>query len=52
MKQSQENQNRQAYVAPKAEIFEIELQGVLCDSATGGMRGNTEGVGISGFGWI
>jgi len=47
--------NRQRYEAPKAEVIEIESQGILCasvdaDSSIGG--GGTTNMGINGnFGW-
>ena len=40
------------YEAPKAEIIEIESQGILCasvDTSTGG--GGTQGMGMTNINW-
>ncbi len=49
MKQKESGLKRQPYQPPRVEIIKMEVQGVLCGSA---LKGNTEGVGISDFGWI
>ena len=49
MKQKESGLKRQPYQPPRVEIIKMEVQGVLCGSA---LNGNTEGVGISDFGWI
>lgn len=50
MKQKESGlKKRQPYQPPRVEIIKMEVQGVLCGSA---LKGNTEGVGISDFGWI
>lgn len=46
-----ENLKRQGYEAPKAEIIEIETQGVLCASSTGGSRGGTESMNMTNVNW-
>ena len=42
-----------AYESPKAEVIEIELQGVLCasggDAATAG--GGTQNMNVGSYGW-
>lgn len=51
MKQKESSIKRHPYLPPRAEIIGMETQGVLCGSAING-NNNTEGVGISDFGWI
>ena len=40
----------QIYEAPKAEIIEIETQGILCSSG-GGTRGGTENMNLTNINW-
>lgn len=52
MKQNESSLRRLTYLPPCAEIIQIESQTVLCASGVvTGMKGTTEGVGISDFGW-
>ena len=39
------------YEAPKAEVIEIETQGILCASAEGGTRGGTESMNMTNVNW-
>ena len=39
------------YEAPKAEIIEIETQGILCASAEVGSRGGTESMNLTDVNW-
>ena len=44
--------NKQRYEAPKAEIIEIEYQGILCVSGPHNSKGGgTTDMGITGYGW-
>ena len=46
-----ENLKRQGYVAPMAEVIEIENQGVLCASAGSGSKGGTESMNMTDVNW-
>ena len=43
--------NQKVYEAPKAEIIEIETQGILCTSAEGGSSGGTESMNMTNVDW-
>ena len=43
---------RRTYEAPRAEIIEIESQGVLCASGGGGGGGSQTATGVGGNGGI
>ncbi|MBR0175813.1 MAG: hypothetical protein IJQ11_00080 [Bacteroidales bacterium] len=43
--------NQKVYEAPKAEIIEIETQGVFCASSAGGSRGGTESMNMTNVNW-
>ena len=42
---------QKVYEAPMAEVIEIETQGVLCASSTGGSRGGTESMNMTNVNW-
>jgi len=45
--------NLKAYEAPKAEVIEIESQGVLCasDGAAATAGGGTQNMNMGSYGW-
>lgn len=50
MKYFGNNPKGQTYETPKAEIIEIEAQGVFCSSADG-TRGGTESMNLTNINW-
>ena len=46
-------QTLKAYESPKAEVIEIESQGVLCasDGAAATAGGGTQNMNMGGYGW-
>jgi hypothetical protein len=42
---------KQGYETPKAEVIVMEMQGVLCSSASDGSRGGTESMNLTDVNW-